>query len=290
MRIPKILHQMWLSKDGIDIPGPPTKSYQKNTENLINLHPDYEYMWWTNSNVETLFDHPQLKKYKQCFLYLKPHICRCDFGRYALLYLYGGIYFDLDFDFIRHIPDELLNTDILLFHEPNFPGNVITAEQIASNIFKCDRSLANNVLATSPYNDFWLQLMDEVLVIYEQQAKDNITICTKYGVLNTTGPRILTNKLYEYIPSHPEMSYNLITDRSMLFNPLTSNSIAFNDWNDGTNWYNTDTIEGQFTTKFLIVLCIFIVILAIVLIGVVICHWRSKNAYYKTPYHHSSVR
>lgn len=277
MGIPKILHQMWLAKDGSDVLGPPTKSYQKNTEDLVRLHPDYEYMWWNNSNTELLFNHPKLQKYKECFVNLKPHICRCDFGRYALLYLYGGIYFDLDFNFIKHIPDELLNTDILLFHEPNFPGNSIPVEQLNSGIFQCDRSLANNVLATSRYNDFWLHLMDEVLITYEQQSKENVVICTKYGVLNTTGPRILTTKIYEYIQQYPDTPHNLITDRSLLFNPLAPNSIAFNDWNDGTNWYNTDTLEGQFTVKCFAFFGLFILILAIVLIVVIIRHCSYKS-------------
>lgn len=277
-RIPKILHQMWLAKDGVDVSEPPTKSYQKNTKDLIRLHPDYEYKWWTNSNTEALFDHPKLIKYKECFLNLKPHICRCDFGRYALLYLYGGIYFDLDFKFLKHFPDDLLDTDILLFHEPKFPRNLISSEQINSGIFKGTRSLANNVLATSPYNDFWLELMDDVLVIYEQQIKSNVVLCTSHGVLNTTGPRKLTNKIYEYVKKNPNTSYNLIDDQSLLFNPLTPNSIAFNDWADGTNWYVTDTMEGQFNVRCFVFFGIFILILAIVLIIIVVrhCSYKSK--------------
>ena len=280
MGVPKIIHQMWLSKDGNDVSGPLTKSYRKNTEDLIRLHPDYQYMWWDNTKTEEVFNHPKLQKYKECFLNLKPHICRCDFARYALLYLHGGIYFDLDFKFYQHIPDELLDTDLLLFHEPDFPCNFIPDEFFKPEIFKSKRSLANNILASAPYNDFWLHLMDKVVAIYQKQAETGVLLCTSINVLNTTGPRMITREVSRYLQSNPNASHHLETDCGLFFGPLTQRSIAFNDWSEGTNWQlktMTETPLGETLHKSFVLLCIFVIILAIVLVGVVAYHFAKTR-------------
>ena len=107
-RIPKIIHSMWLSKDDEEAPCP-----AKFLDNPLLLpsvrknHASYEFVFWNRRKVKELFDLPELQRWRHFYFNVLNHkempwfIMCCDFARYALLFVMGGIYLDLDVTSLR---------------------------------------------------------------------------------------------------------------------------------------------------------------------------------------------
>ncbi|CAD6888607.1 unnamed protein product [Tilletia laevis] len=104
-RIPRIIHQTW--KDNT-LPA----KWQGLKDECRKMHPDYEYMLWTDADSRTF-----IQKNYEWFLpifdaYPYP-IQRADAIRYFVLHYYGGIYMDLDIGCLRRF-DPLLRFEIIL--------------------------------------------------------------------------------------------------------------------------------------------------------------------------------
>jgi len=88
-KIPKIIHQIWL---GSPLPDR-FKVYQQS---WITHHPDWEYKLWTDANVKDLIlDNQDL--YEASTNYGE----KSDILRYELLYRYGGVYVDIDYECLK---------------------------------------------------------------------------------------------------------------------------------------------------------------------------------------------
>jgi mannosyltransferase OCH1-like enzyme len=74
-------------------------------EKIKKLYPNEEYHLYSGEELEEIiknnFDNDVFTAYKK----LKPYACRADLVRYCLLYLYGGLYIDLNVKLINTIPD-----------------------------------------------------------------------------------------------------------------------------------------------------------------------------------------
>ena len=55
-----------------------------------------QYKLWSRSQIEKLLEKPKNKQFKKVYYDFNQDIQRIDFGRYLLLWNYGGIYIDLD--------------------------------------------------------------------------------------------------------------------------------------------------------------------------------------------------
>ena len=74
-------------------------------EQIKKLYPNEEYHLYSGEELEKIiqdnFHSDVFTSYKK----LKPYACKADLARYCLLYLYGGLYIDLNLYFINTIPD-----------------------------------------------------------------------------------------------------------------------------------------------------------------------------------------
>lgn len=96
--IPKIIHQIWI---GGEIP----ESFQRASDRLCKLHPDYKYILWTDNNLpKDMINQPVLDQIKKDGE-LKSVISDC--YRYEILARYGGIYSDFDIIYFKPF-DELI--------------------------------------------------------------------------------------------------------------------------------------------------------------------------------------
>lgn len=86
--IPKIIHQTWKTNE---IP----EKWVGAQKSCIDLHPDYEYVLWTDESMREFIatDYPWFLTQYDSYPY---NIERADVVRYFILYKYGGIYLDLD--------------------------------------------------------------------------------------------------------------------------------------------------------------------------------------------------
>src|SRR5947209_3295412 len=102
MGIPKLIHHMWLQKGSIDLNEPPER-YKSFVESFHKCNPNFQFVFWNKKKVRELFQqNEQLKPWRHFYFHtLKFHIEKCDFARYALLFVYGGLYVDLDFQCLK---------------------------------------------------------------------------------------------------------------------------------------------------------------------------------------------
>jgi mannosyltransferase OCH1-like enzyme len=95
IKIPKIIHQIWLGS-------PFPYEYKKYQESWRKHHPDWEYKLWTDAEVSNLTLTNQ-DLYDASLNYGE----KSDILRYELLYRYGGLYVDVDFECLQ--PLDLLH-------------------------------------------------------------------------------------------------------------------------------------------------------------------------------------
>lgn len=169
--IPKIIHQTWKNRSLPALMRPLAEKWKQ-------LHPLWEYKLWTDvANREFIRDHfPQfLNKYDSYPFTIQ----RVDAIRYLLLYWYGGVYVDLDFECLKNI-EPLVNGATCLFGRES--------EEHCQRHEK-DLIIGNAFIACTPKHPFIKAICDAVC------GDDRIATDT-IQILETTGPFMLT-RVYE---------------------------------------------------------------------------------------------
>src|SRR5688572_12561292 len=92
MKIPKIIHQTWKEEA---IPEK-WKAYQKKVK---RLHPDWEYRLWTDKDNDA-FVEKEFPDFYAVYKGFSRNIMRADVIRYLIMYHTGGMYLDLDYEFL----------------------------------------------------------------------------------------------------------------------------------------------------------------------------------------------
>jgi hypothetical protein len=139
--IPKIIHQT--------APSDITKwhsswfEYQKSWKNHFS---NYEYKIWTDEDLKNLIQ----KKYEWFFDTYNDYdinIKRIDAARYFLLYEYGGIYVDMDFECINNFEHEI-------------PENTVSIAETGS-LGVC--RMENALMISPKKHEFWTIVFDELV-------------------------------------------------------------------------------------------------------------------------------
>lgn len=104
--IPKIIHHIWIGKK------PFPEKFKAYRESWINLHPGWEFYFWTDENLPTMsFDIERVVKEEKYLTSI-----RSDILRLHVLNLYGGIYTDTDIECLKSF-DEFLHLDFFAGRE-----------------------------------------------------------------------------------------------------------------------------------------------------------------------------
>jgi mannosyltransferase OCH1-like enzyme len=175
--IPKILHFIWFQ--GWDsLPA----NFQSNVDSVIKNNPGYQVMKWDGNslrNAIATIGNDYAVKYDE-FEYMHQKI---DFGRYAVLYLNGGISVDIDaiaykgFDqtpgiqtssFIvsQNSTNQFVNNAIILVSQKN-PLMLELLQQISGNCGKMEHKISCIMKSTGPqmFNDFVLQNKEQINIL-----------------------------------------------------------------------------------------------------------------------------
>ena len=119
MPIPKVIYQSWKTKK---LP----EYAQKNAELLKKLNPEYEYVLYDDNDCRKFLLDNFGKNYLNAFDALIPGAYKCDFWRYAILYVKGGVYMDIDLTPLVPFSTILPNTAELVSvtdrHVNGYPG------------------------------------------------------------------------------------------------------------------------------------------------------------------------
>ncbi len=92
VRIPKIIHQIWLGS-------PLPKRFKKYQKSWLIHHPGWRYKLWTDADIKNFTWSNQ--KSKKLFDDAQNYGEKSDILRYELLYRYGGLYIDVDFECLK---------------------------------------------------------------------------------------------------------------------------------------------------------------------------------------------
>lgn len=125
--IPQTIHYCWFGSK--DMP----EKERRCIESWIVFMPNHTLQLWNEDNIESL----QLPLYAQQALEAKSYAFVSDCVRTKVLYEFGGIYFDTDFELIKPI-DELLKTNknILGFETKSHIGTAIMAFEPKHKVMK----------------------------------------------------------------------------------------------------------------------------------------------------------
>jgi len=160
--IPKILHQTWKNDN---IPKEWLPLVRKNRE----LHPDWDYRLWTDAdNLE--FVREEFPQLLDLFSAYPKGVMRADVIRYMIMFRIGGVYLDLDYEFIR--PFDLNQHSLVL------PQNASVEREGFFRIGNC-------IFGSCPGHEYWQAVFQDLLAVGLPNQPD-------FDVEEYTGPGMMT--------------------------------------------------------------------------------------------------
>jgi len=175
----------------------------------LRHNPDYEHWFWTDSGTR----HTLRQYYPTWLTYLydsyQHAINRADVRKYVLLYLYGGIYADLDTECLRTIDSSITNHSsygCILGQEPDLHR---------AFLYKKDIYVTTSFIACRPRHPFMRRVI-EALPAYAANA---LTSEWNYNILNSTGPTFFTEVVEKYLNSDVGKSERILIADAEWFVP-----------------------------------------------------------------------
>lgn len=164
-RIPKIIHQIWL---GSPIP----EKFAKLAESWKKFHPDWEYKLWTDADIPNL--HLQ---HEDKFYLTHNYGQKSDILRHELLFKFGGLYVDTDFECLKPFDDLMYLTFF------------------TSSGYSPIMELYPGLMAGVPENIISKEYIDHL---------DKMDCRTWKGMFNTTGPYYFTRCFFNVVKADME--------------------------------------------------------------------------------------
>ena len=174
MHIPKIIHQIWFQGEE-NIPEH-LKEYHKT---WIDNNPKFEVKVWDEKSIQEVlikFNDKETTDMYNNYIYI---IQKIDLAKYIILYIYGGIYIDMDVKSLQPITDDFLgDNDVIL---SKFMNNFLFP--IMPNIIN------NGVIMNVPRHPILLYTIEEA-----KKNKDSFSyyINKTIYIFSSTGPICLT--------------------------------------------------------------------------------------------------
>ncbi len=156
--------------------------------------PTYEYKMWTDEDNDT-FIKTKFNWFYSTYKGFKKNIMRIDAVRYFILYEYGGIYADMDFECLKNF-EHILPKGKVSIAETQHQGDP-------------NEKFQNALMCSPPKHPFWLHI---ILNIYTNKDSDD--------VLLVAGPRVVDKTVY----AHPDIVFPL---EHKLFAPVHSEDFKY---------------------------------------------------------------
>ncbi|MEX0940366.1 MAG: glycosyltransferase [Candidatus Babeliales bacterium] len=161
IRIPKIIHQIWLGS-------PFPEKYKQWQASWKEKHSDWDYKLWTDADVAT-FNFINKKLFDAATNYGE----KSDIWRYEILEQYGGVYVDTDFECLKAL-------DILHYMYDFYIG----IQPLDTNIVQ----LGIGIIGSIPHHPLLKQAIKQ-LPVYQ----------SKKQIILKTGPIFFTNIFLNYM-------------------------------------------------------------------------------------------
>jgi len=205
-KIPKKIHQIWIGPKKIP------KKYIDWSNTWTRNNPDWDYKLWTNKDIKSF------NLQNRSIFELSENIgFKSDLVRYEILYKYGGIYIDTDFECLNKIPDKLRDYDFVSCLGFNYTPEIL-----------------NGFLMASPQSKILKELISNIRL--PQYKKDPMSIIKLSGPIKLTEVYFKNSQFnkdkYMILPSnycYPYPSF-LINSSIKEENEITSESFAIHHW------------------------------------------------------------
>jgi len=236
MNFPKNIFQTWKTKDVPD-------NWKEGQQSVINMNPNWNYILLTDEDNDRIVKE-NFPDFYQTFISFPYPIQRADAVRYCVLYLYGGIYVDLDYICNKSFDDLSLQKEIGLITSNNF-----------------NKKFTNSFLVSQKGSEFWLKCIEQMKKPLPWYKK-----ITKYfEIMNSTGPSLICfvgNKYPNYIETLSNISVkcdvcninSCIVDTNYYLTPI-----------EGKSWHNWDStiLTFLFCNKEIVILIIILILFII---------------------------
>jgi len=165
--IPKIIHQTYKSVEQLP-------DHWKNTpDSWREKNKDWKYIFWSDTDCRKLVE-KEFPSFLPIFDSYEYPIQRADAIRPILLYVYGGVYVDMDIMCKKAIDDLFYNDfEVYLLESPNFS------------------TITNSFMASKKGARFWIHVLEQM--IQNIQEPSSLWMSKHLFVMNTTGPSLLQN-------------------------------------------------------------------------------------------------
>ncbi len=227
IKIPKIIHQIWIG------PKPFPEQRKSFCKKWQQLHPDWEYRLWTNSDVSH-FDFSLRDLYEEAVNYGQ----KSDLLRYEILRHYGGLYVDLDFECINSFEEfnkkYHFYAGLLPPHKsviPNYPLEVAIAllgsspnHPIIAECIKIIRERWTSINHSKEYND-----NSKIFMSTMYPLRDAIINKSKYA--NFTNIVLPPTYFFPILPNSMKCVIDSSIDPS--FSQIKEETVALHHW-DGS--------------------------------------------------------
>jgi inositol phosphorylceramide mannosyltransferase catalytic subunit len=156
MTIPKITHHIWIGHK------PLGEIYKKLSASWVKFHPSWKHILWTDSHLPVLSERTlKILHNPECNIVIKT-----DLLRYEILYLYGGLYTDMDMECLKSFDILFESNDFICGIESNkeiigsaligcLPGHKAIQEMIEyiqnSLENKTPKNIKEHIEASGPY-------------------------------------------------------------------------------------------------------------------------------------------
>ena len=173
-RIPKIIHSVWIDKKNPfkDVAFP--QKYKSYKQTWINNHRNYTFLYWSGETVLKLIT-KTFPKYVDMYKTF-PLMIKCDFARFVILYVVGGLYVDMDISSRSNV-DHLLTNDTYFVKESK--SHLETYQRNHDDT--CEGLITNGFAGSVSNNPFVLKWIHQIIKNY----KDFID---KNQVMDISGP------------------------------------------------------------------------------------------------------
>lgn len=175
MKIPKIIHQIY------EDPAGPSDLLLDISETWKDKHPDWEYRFWDKQKIGEFLE-TKCSKYIPMYKSFLYDVQRWDAIRYLILYHYGGLYVDMDYECIENLEPLLEDSDCCMGMEPIAHAQKYSKPYIVGNA----------LMASISGHRFFKDIVDTT---FSEQL-----ICPYSGllVMESTGPFMITRKYSIY--------------------------------------------------------------------------------------------
>lgn len=168
--IPKKIHFIWLGKN--EIP----KEYYNFIIEWKKNYKDYDVIVWNDKLIEQ--ENLITDELKEYYFSDMPEAFRVDIVRYIIVNKYGGFYFDVDFQFLKKIPDYFLNF--------NFLGGIQNNGEVAIGFFAAQKN-----------NKLLIETIESIPESVNIAIRENYY--TKENLYRITGPEFFNKMCLKYL-------------------------------------------------------------------------------------------